>query len=254
MSVPAAAIHRPSYLFSTGQAVFTDDVPVPADTLYVALGLSDIAHGRIVSMNLEAVRNAESVVDVLTASEVPGMNSSSLLGHDPVFAATQVEYSGQCLFAVVAHSESAAQAGVRLALIHYQDDSALVTIEQARTAGALLCDPLVVARGDQAGSLAASAHQLNGSLCIGGQEHFYMEGQVAVAFPEDDGQVRLVVSTQHPSDVQILVARALGLTAKDVVVQCPRLGGGFGGKETQAVLFACIAAIACVRSGKALTG
>lgn len=101
MTTHARRTHRPSHLFATGQAVFTDDVPVPADTLYVALGLSDIARGCVVSMNLDAVRSAEGVVDVLTAAEVPGINRSSLLGIDPVFVATEVEYSGQCLFAVV---------------------------------------------------------------------------------------------------------------------------------------------------------
>ncbi len=252
MTTQARRTHRPSHLFATGQAVFTDDVPVPADTLYIALGLSDIARGRIVSMNLDAVRSGEGVVDVLTAAQIPGINRSSLLGSDPVFVATEVEYSGQCLFAVVAHSEAAAHAAARQAQVHYEEFTAIVTIDQARAAGEVLCAPLLVTRGDATESLAGSPHQLHGVLSIGGQEHFYMETQVTVAFPEDDGQVRLVVSTQHPSDVQILVANTLGVSANDITVQCPRLGGGFGGKETQAALFACIAAIACVRTRRAV--
>ena len=250
MNPTAAKVHRPSYLFATGASVFTDDVPTPAETLVVVLGTSAIARGKIISMDLDSVRNAPGVVDVLTAVEIPGVNRSSLLGTDPIFAAQEVEFFGQCLFAVVAHSESTGEAAVLQAKVGYAEEQAIVGIEQAAAAGSILAPPLVVRRGEVEDALAASSHRVTGTLDIGGQEHFYMEGQVAVAFVEEDRRIRLIVSTQHPADVQLLVAQALGKRANEVSVQCPRLGGGFGGKETQAAQFACIAAIAAVRTGK----
>lgn len=242
--------HHPSLLFATGQATYTDDVPVPGDALVVTLGLSTIAHGSITSLDLSDVRTSAGVRAVLTAADLPGANRASLLGHDPIFAAHTVEYAGQCIFAVIAESEHAGRVAATRAHIRYQTNEAIISLDQARATHSLLCPPLIVARGEAETELQRCTHHLEGSLDIGGQEHFYMEGQVAVAIPEEDGKLRLIVSTQHPADVQLLVAKALGSAANQVTVQCPRLGGGFGGKETQAAPFACIAALASLRTGK----
>jgi xanthine dehydrogenase large subunit len=251
MKIPAESlVERTMHQFVTGASWFTDDLPTPSNTLHVALGLSTCASGRLSALELSTARASSGVVMVLTAGDVPGINCTSALGHDPVFAGERIEYHGQVLFAVVAESAVAAEAAVRLVQVSIDADPPVITLAQARDRGSLLTTPLILARGNSATAIAIAAECLNGQLPIGGQEHFYMEGQVALALPQPDQELLIVASTQHPAEVQHQVAAVLGLAAKDVTVQCPRLGGGFGGKETQATQFACIAALAAWKTGK----
>jgi len=242
-------INRTLHQFVSGASLFTDDLPVPANTLHIALGLSTCASGRLLALDTTAALAAAGVVEVLTAADIPGTNRSGTLGHDPILVHDRIEYHGQVMFAVVAHSAEAAETALDLVQVSIEVEPPVITLAQARKHGSLLTDPLVLQRGDSGATIARAHDRLSGSVSIGGQEHFYMEGQVALALPQPDGEWLIVASTQHPSEVQHQVAAVLGLSAKDVTVQCPRLGGGFGGKETQATLFACIAALAAWKSG-----
>ena len=237
--------------FVTGEAVYTDDVTLPVDAVHVALGLSNCAAGRLLSLDASRVLDAADVVAVIKAADVPGTNVCSQLGHDPIFVERDIEYAGQVLFAVVARSARAAEAAVRLAAVRVERLDAVVSLADARRTRSVLREPMLLVRGDWQAALDDAPNRIAGILPIGGQEHFYLEGQVALAMPEPNGEIRVIVSTQHSAEVQHLVADTLGLQAKDVVVQCPRLGGGFGGKETQASQFACIAALASRITGKA---
>ena len=202
-------------------------------------------------MDLEPVRRAPGVVLVLTAADIPGENNVGPVRHDDrLFADGLVECVGQSLFAVAATSLEAARRAARLARVVYEPLPAAVTIDQARDAGLLIEDDQVMARGDAAAALAKAPRRLQGELEIGGQDHFYLEGQVSLATPGEDGRMHIACSTQHPSEVQHLTARVLGVSQAQVTVEVRRMGGGFGGKETQAALGAAAAALAAARTGR----
>lgn len=230
-----------------GEAVYIDDIAAPKGLLHAYLGLSTIARGRLLSLDLAPVRAAPGVVAVLTTEDIPGVNDiSSTHRHDePLFAMERILFHGQPLFAVVAETREQARHAATLAKAEYAEQSPLIDIAAARAAGgALVTDLLKLERGDITEALAASPRRLKGSMAIGGQEHFYLESQVALAVPGEDEDMHVFVSTQHPSEVQHMVAAVLGVGSHAVTVEVRRMGGGFGGKETQANLFACVAAIA----------
>ena len=246
--------HESAILHVTGRANYIDDMPEPKGMLHVVPGLSTKAHARIVSMDLSAVRSAPGVVRVLTAEDVPGENEiSPVHAHDePLLATDHVYYWGQPMFAVVATSRQAARQAVRLAMIEYEEKPAILNVAQAREAGGdLVWRPLVMKRGDVDAGLAAAPRRLSGSITMGGQEHFYLEGQAALAQPGEAGEMRVWSSTQHPSETQHLVACVLGRPHHLVTTEVRRMGGGFGGKETQANAAACLAAIAADLTGQA---
>ncbi|AOJ79982.1 aldehyde oxidase [Burkholderia savannae] len=237
--------HESAHLHVSGRATYTDDIPLVAGTLHAALGLSAKPHARIVSMRLDAVRAAAGVVAVLTAADIPGANDCGPIVHDdPVLADGVVQYVGQPMFVVAATSHDAARRAARLAQIEYDELPAILTAQAARAAGSYVLPPMKLARGDAAARIARAAHRESGEMTLGGQEQFYLEGQIAYAVPKEDGAMHVYSSTQHPSEMQHLVARALGLASHDVLVECRRMGGGFGGKESQSGLFACCAALA----------
>ncbi|MQP64872.1 xanthine dehydrogenase molybdopterin binding subunit [Niveispirillum sp. SYP-B3756] len=243
--------HESAHAHVAGTARYVDDMPEPAGLLHAALGQSRIAHGRILSMDLSAVRAYPGVVAVLTAADVPGVNDvGPVVADDPIFADGLVEYVGQSLFAVAATSRQAARAAARLAKVEYEERPAIVTIAQARAADSHLLPPRRVQRGDPESVIAAAPHRLSGHIVIGGQDHFYLEGQISLATPGEDGDMHILCSTQHPSEVQHLVARALGRPDNAVVVEVRRMGGAFGGKETQASLFAAASALLADRTGR----
>ena len=237
-----------------GSATYIDDMPEPAGLVHVCLGLSARAHAQLRSVDLDAVRAAPGVVAVLTAADIPGSNDIASTGKqdEPLLAQGEVLYHGQPVFAVVATTRDAARRAAALARIDYADLPAILDIAGARTAGGrLVTQPLVLERGDLASAMAAAPRRLKGSMQIGGQEHFYLESQVALAIPGEDGDVTVHSSTQHPTEVQHMVGHVLGVPAHAVTVEVRRMGGGFGGKETQANPFACIAALAAVKTGRA---
>ncbi|WP_215764271.1 xanthine dehydrogenase molybdopterin binding subunit [Gluconobacter sp. P1D12_c] len=246
--------HESAILHVTGRANYIDDMPEPKGMLHVVPGLSTKAHARIVSMDLSAVRSAPGVVLVLTAEDVPGENEiSPVHAHDePLLAKDHVYYWGQPMFAVVATSRQAARQAARLVKIEYEEKPAILNVAQAREAGGdLVWRPLVMKRGDVEAGLAAAPRRLSGSITMGGQEHFYLEGQAALAQPGEAGEMRVWSSTQHPSETQHLVACVLGRPHHLVTTEVRRMGGGFGGKETQANAAACLAAIAADLTGQA---
>jgi xanthine dehydrogenase large subunit len=245
--------HESAHLHVSGQATYIDDMALPANTLHAALGMSSVAHARIRSMDLTAVAAAPGVVAVVAAGDIPGKNNyGPIHDDDPIFAPGLVQYAGQSLFAVAATSYDAARRAARLARVDYEVLPAILDIPAALAAGSFVIPSERVVRGDPAGMLARAPHRLQGRLAIGGQDHFYLEGQVCAALPREDGTMLIHSSTQHPSEVQHLVAHALRLGSKDVVVECRRMGGGFGGKESQPALFACAAAILAARTGRAV--
>ena len=237
----------------TGAAIYVDDIPEPPGCLHAAFGLSERARARIVGMDLSAVRAAEGVVAVLTAADVPGRNDVSPNAHpEPMLAEGEVHFHGQPLFAVIADSHLAARRAARLARVSYDDLPAILTIDQAMAAESWLEPPYVMARGDVAAALATAPKRLQGSIEIGGQEHFYLEGQAALAVPGEDEDVTVHASSQHPTEIQHKVAEALGVPYHAVGVTVRRMGGGFGGKESQGNALACLTAVAAKRLGRAV--
>lgn len=240
--------HESAELHVSGDARYIDDIPLPADTLHAALGLSPVAHGRIRSLDLSAVRAAPGVVAVLTAADIPGENNyGPIKKDDPIFAAEIVECVGQPMFAVIATSPMAARRAARLFKADIEELPAIVDIREAIDQQSFVLPTVTVERGDPDKAMQRAPHMIAGTFSHGGQEHFYLEGQVAAALPQEDGSVLVHSSTQHPTEVQHLVAHALNLHSHQVSVQCRRLGGGFGGKESQPALFAAVAAIAALK-------
>ncbi|MFN4272864.1 MAG: xanthine dehydrogenase molybdopterin binding subunit [Aliihoeflea sp.] len=238
-----------------GEAVYIDDIPEPAGTLHACFGLSTVAHGTILSMDLSAVAAAPGVVAVLTADDVPGENDISPSGkHDePLLAGDSVQFFGQPIFAVVAETREEARRACLLAKVDYSEKPFVTDIAGLDPReDRLVADPLTLARGDAAAAIAAAPRRLKGSMRIGGQDHFYLEGHIAMAIPGEDEDVTVFSSTQHPSEVQHMVAHALGISSHSVTIEVRRMGGGFGGKETQGNQFAAIAAIAAKKLKRAV--
>lgn len=245
--------HDSAHKHVTGEAVYVDDIREPAGLLHVYLGLSDRPHARLVSLDLSAVRSAPGVVEVVTAADVPGVNDVSCMGrHDePLFANDLIEYAGQPLFAVAAETREQARRAARLAVATYEDLEPVLTLDQARDRGTLVFPPMVLKRGESEAAIAGAPHRLEGRISIGGQDHFYLEGQIAMAVPGEDDEVLVHCSTQHPSEVQHIVAHVLNVPANAVAVEVRRMGGAFGGKETQANLFAATAAVVAKKTRRA---
>ncbi|MEQ8481716.1 MAG: xanthine dehydrogenase molybdopterin binding subunit [Hoeflea sp.] len=247
--------HDSAHKHVTGSADYIDDMPMPAGALHGYLGLSARAHARILSMDLEPVRNAPGVVAVLTGADVPGVNDISPSGRDdePVLATGEVLFHGQPVFAVIAETRDQARRAAQLAVIDYEDLPHVTDVRAAIDANyPFVTDPLKLERGDVETGLADSPRRLKGAMRIGGQDHFYLEGHIALAIPGEDDEVTVWSSTQHPSEVQHMVAHALGTVSNAVTVQVRRMGGGFGGKETQSNQFAAIAAIAAKKLNRAV--
>ena len=250
--VHQATPHDAAALHVTGGARYIDDVPVPAGTLHLAFGTSAIARGRVTSMDLEAVRRAPGVVMVLAAGDLPREADVSPSAHDePLLATGDVHYVGQPLFLVAAVSHLAARKAVRLAEIGYEEAPAILSIDEALAAGSRFEDgPRIYGRGDAAAAIGAAAHVIEGSLALGGQEHFYLEGQAALALPQEGGDMVVHSSSQHPTEIQHKVADALGRPMNAVRVEVRRMGGGFGGKESQGNALAVASAIVADLTGR----
>lgn len=238
-----------------GRAEYIDDLVEPTGTLHAYLGLATRAHAEIVSMDLSAVRAAPGVVAVLTADDVIGENdiSSNHLHDEPIFSDKHVQFWGQPLFAVVADTRDIARRATKLAKVEYKDLPHLTSAEAAAEAGGrLVTTPLKLSRGDLAEGFSKSERVVRGRMKLGGQEHFYLESQVALAIPGEDEEMLLQCSTQHPTEIQVMVAQVLGIPHASVTVNMRRMGGGFGGKETQGNLFAVVAALAAKLTGRAV--
>jgi xanthine dehydrogenase large subunit len=238
-----------------GTAEYIDDIVEPVGTLHAYLGLSERAHAKIIEMDLEAVRTAPGVVGVLTEADIPGVNdvSPSHQHDEPVFAAGLAQFYGQPMFAVIGETRDAARRAARLAKVTYEDLPAALDVDAAIAAGGkLVTSPLKLERGDVEAGMARAERRVKGRVAIGGQDHFYLEGQISLAVPGEDDDVTIFASTQHPSEVQLMVATVLGTHQHAVTVNVRRMGGGFGGKETQGNLFAAVAAVAAKKFHRAV--
>lgn len=252
MSVAKPLPHDAATLHVTGAARYVDDVPTSSDTLHLAFGLSEVAHGTITCMDLDAVRAAPEVVAVLTASDLPFANDVSPSNHDePLLTTGTIHYVGQPLFLVVATSHHAARRAARLSQIDMDALPPILTVDEALAADSRFEEgPRIYTRGNVDAALAAAPHTLSGQIDIGGQEHFYLEGQAALALPQEAGDMIVLSSTQHPTEIQHKVAEALGLPMHGVRVETRRMGGGFGGKESQGNALAVACAVAAHHTGR----
>ena len=251
-SVGVAVAHDSAPLHVRGSAAYVDDLPEPSGTVHVAPGhAGSAARGPIRSIDLDAVRASPGVVAVLTAADIPGANDCSpAFGDDPILAAGEILFHGQVVFAVVATTRDAARRAALRSRIEVEATPPRVTVDDGLAAGVDVLPPYEFRRGDPAAAIAAAPRRLEGRVRVGGQEHFYLEGQAALAVPGEDDEMRVHSSTQHPSEVQHLVARMLGAPDAAVVCECRRMGGAFGGKESQAAQWACLAALAAHVTGR----
>jgi xanthine dehydrogenase large subunit len=236
--------HESAVLHVLGEATYTDDVPEIQGTLHAALGLSSKAHANILSMNFDAVKSSNGVVAVYTAKDIPGTNDCGPIIHDdPILSEGLVEYVGQPIFIVVADSHDNARRAARKADITYQELPAILTPQEAKKAQSFVVPPMHLQRGDAQAAFEKSPHRVKGEFFVGGQEQFYLEGQISYAIPKEDNGMLVLCSTQHPTEMQHVVAHALNVHSHNIVVECRRMGGGFGGKESQSALWAALAAI-----------
>jgi xanthine dehydrogenase large subunit len=255
MSTTSTAIgtsrpHESAPLHVTGRAPYIDDLPEVAGTLHGALGLSPVAHGRLVALDLDRVRAMPGVVAVLSAADIPGVNDCGPIVHDdPILAEGTVHWRGQPMFLVVARTRGEARRAAALAaqVATIEPLPAVLDALEAHRLQQYVVPPMRMVRGDAAAAIASAPHRLAGRFSLGGQEQFYLEGQIAYALPQENDGLLVHSSTQHPTEMQHVVAHALGLAAHQVQVQCRRMGGGFGGKESQSALFAACAALAAQR-------
>ena len=252
MSVAKSLPHDAAKLHVTGAARYVDDIPTPATTLHIAFGLSTVAAGTLNSMDLRDVAAAPGVVAVLTAADLPFDNDVSPSNHDePLLATDAVHYAGQPVFMVIATTHLAARHAARLGAVDITPTTPILTIEEALAADARFEDgPRIYQKGDAAAALTTAPQTLSGTINIGGQEHFYLEGQAALALPQDNGDMVVHSSTQHPTEIQHKVAEALGTPMHAVRVETRRMGGGFGGKESQGNALAVACAVAAARTGR----
>ena len=248
-----ARTHDSAELHVNGHAQYVDDIPETSDLLHAYIGTSTVARGAIKSLNLNAVRKAEGVVDVITAADVPGhLDIGPVFPGDPMLIENEVSHFGQALFAVLAVDYDAARKAAQLAEVEYAPESPILDAGHALQEKSFVRPDHCMQRGDAEAAIESAPHKVDGELHIGGQEHFYLEGQASLAMPTDEGGMLVHTSSQHPSEVQKLIAEVLGISFNKVTVSTRRMGGGFGGKETQAAPWACIASLLAHRNNCAV--
>lgn len=239
--------HESAHLHVSGKANYVDDIPEVEGTLYAGLGLAEIAHGKIINMDLSAVWQAEGVVTVLTGTELLHNNCGPVVADEPIIATDTVSFFGQVIFVVVAKTYQQAQQASRLAKVTYEALEPILTIEQAIARQSWILPPVQLTAGDANAKLAVAPYRLQGMAQVGGQEHFYLEGQICYAYPKEEDMLQVLCSTQHPTEMQLLISEAVGYGMHQVSVEVRRMGGGFGGKESQSAQWACITAILSVK-------
>ena len=249
--IGAIVRHDSAVKHVTGAATYIDDMPDVAGTLHGFLVKSPFASGEIAKLDLSAALAAPGVVTVTTVDDIPGANDiAPIIRGEPLLAERIVEYVGHPIACVVAESFAAARDAVDLVELAISERPAVLSIADALAAQSFVAKPQVMKRGNAERAIASAPHRLSGELSIGGQDHFYLEGQIALAVPQEDRDMLVYSSTQNPTEVQHGVARVLGLALGDVAVEVRRMGGGFGGKESQATIVATIAAIGAAKTGR----
>ena len=253
---PAAgvSVHHESAAAQVAGAVhYIDDLPEVRGTLHAAPILSTVAHGKLKGVDASAALAMPGVVDVILARDIPGDPTlAAFAGDEPVFASETVQFVGHVIGVVIAKTTLQARRAARKIKLDIEALPAILSVKDALAAKSYVLPPVHVRRGDAAAAMQGASHTLNGTLEVGGQEHFYLEGQIAYVLPMEQNQWTVYSSTQHPGEVQHWVAHALGIDNHAVRVECRRMGGGFGGKETQAGHLAVWAAVAAKKVGQAI--
>jgi xanthine dehydrogenase molybdopterin binding subunit/xanthine dehydrogenase small subunit len=244
--------HESAHKHVTGEAIYTDDQPASRSMLEVWPICSPYALAKILKRDATDARAMPGIRAVLLAEDVPGVNDVGTKHDEILLPDKEVSYHGQIVALVVGDSLEACRAAADKVVVDYELLKPVLTLDQALEAGSFHNEPNFIRRGDFAQAFARSPMKLQGTFELGGQEHFYLETQAAWAEPGEDGSVFVCSSTQHPSEVQSVIAHMLNVSNNQVVVQSPRMGGGFGGKETQAALPAALAALAARRTGQAV--
>jgi xanthine dehydrogenase large subunit len=255
-SGPAAGVtqaHESARAQVAGAATYIDDMPEVRGTLHAAPILSTVAHGKLLGVDAAAALAMPGVRGVVLSQDIPGDPMlAAFAGDEPVFAMDTVQHIGQVIGVVVADTVMQARRAARRIKLNIEPLPAILTVNDALAAKSYVLPPVFVTRGDAQAALAQAPHTLSGTLEVGGQEHFYLEGQIAYVLPQEQNQWVVHSSTQHPGEVQHWVSHALGIDNHAVRVECRRLGGGFGGKETQAGHLAVWAAVAAKKVGQAV--
>ncbi|WP_407542263.1 xanthine dehydrogenase molybdopterin binding subunit (plasmid) [Deinococcus radiomollis] len=249
-AVGEAIPHEGAALHVTGTALYTDDLGVKLSNLLHAWPLqAQHAHAKIVTLDSTPALKIPGVVRVLTAADVPGVNDSGVKHDEPLFP-SEVMFYGQAVCWVLADTEDAARLGAEAVVVEYKPLAAVLTLQEAVEQESFQGSRPTMRRGDVQAGLAQAAHVFSGDFEFGGQEHFYLETNAALAYTDESGQMFIQSSTQHPSETQEIVAHVLGLPSSAVTVQCLRMGGGFGGKEMQPHGFAAVAALGATLTGR----
>ena len=232
--------HESAIKHVTGAAYYTDDIPEPPGTLYGAIGWSKRARAFIKKMNLTEVIKSEGVIDVVTSKDIIGRNDvGPVYDGDPIFT-NKPEYYGQPLFAVAAKTTELARKAVLKAKITYKSRKPTITIKDALKKKSFVLKGKIIKKGEATDAIKKSANCLKGNFTTGSQEHFALEGQAAFVIPKEDNDFKVFSSTQHPSETQQIIAKMLNQKSNTIIVETRRIGGGFGGKETQSFIFAAI--------------
>ncbi len=248
--VGQAVPHESANAHVSGQARYTGDLPEPKNLLIAWPVQSPHAHAKILKLETAHAMDVPGVIAVLTKEDVPGENNVGPVRHDEPLFPDVIEYHGQAVCWVLAESDAAARAGAAKIIVEYEVLEPMLNLENAINAKSYHIDALRFSRGNAGVAFEQAYSTLEGRFDIGGQDHFYLETHASFALFDEEGQFLVHASTQHPSETQAVVARALGVTRNRVTVQSLRMGGGFGGKETQANPFASIAALGVLKTGR----
>ena len=244
-----AVPHESGHKHVTGEAIYVDDAT--GGMLETWLVVSPHARARILRRDATAARTLPGIHAVLLAEDVPGMNDVGAVRHDePLLAKDEVQYHSQPVACVVGETAEQCRAAAAAVVVEYEPLPALLDLRAAIAQRSFHTEANVITRGDPARALAEAPQRFEGEFSFGGQDHFYLETNAAWAEPGEDGAVFINSSTQHPSEVQMIVSHVLGCAINHVTVQCPRMGGGFGGKETQAAAPAALAALGALKTGR----
>ncbi len=253
ISILGKSIHHDSSLRqATGEAIYIDDISIPKDTLHLALVLSKSATGKIKSLNIENAMAINGVYKVLTSEDIPGKNQiGPIIHNEPALAQNRVEHIGQPIAVVIAKDHNTAQKAAKLVNIEILDDEEpIFDLKIAMKRNSLVMPKMLLKKGDALKKINNSKYVIEDEITIGGQDHFYLEGQISLVIPDEDNKFTVWSSTQHPTEVQHCVANVLGISQAKVTSKVRRLGGGFGGKESQASIIASITALCSWYFGK----
>ena len=243
--------HESAVKHVTGKAIYTDDISEPKNLLHAVIGYSNCSKGVIKKIDYKDVLSSEGVVDIITEKDIQGINDvGPIFKGDKIFTSKNIEYYGQPIFAVIAKTNNLAKKAALKVKIDLKISKPIVSIEEALKKKSFVLKPKHLTRGNIKDGFKKSDNILKGKLYSGGQDHFYLEGQIAMTIPQEDNNFLVYSSTQHPSETQQIIGKVLKQNYNSIHVIVRRIGGGFGGKETQSFLFAAITSIAAKKLSK----